>query len=105
MKIIKNIKEGWGNYLKYFQTGDISDEVKELAETRAEICRNCPHLVESRTYSLIQNILPNGRESSTLTPENSSADQKVKGYKCDQCGCGFPAMVFAPDKKCVKGKW
>ena len=41
----------------------------------------------------------------TFNPENPDKGEVVQGYKCSSCGCGFPALVFAPDKNCPENKW
>ena len=104
MGVFKNIKEGWTNYLNYFYTEKFSDELKEMAKSRADICKSCPSLVESRVYTVIETMLPTGKVRESLTYEKLEGD-KVQGYKCGECGCGFPANVFAKDKKCPLKKW
>ena len=105
MGTFKNIKDGWSNYLSFFSNKNTSEEIKKLAQKRADICKECDHLTESKTYSIIEKLLPSGEKTNTLSPKNNKTDKQIKGYKCNQCGCGFPAMVFAPNKKCAINKW
>jgi len=104
MGVFKNIKDGWTNYLNYHFTGVAPTEVEELAKSRAEVCKTCPSLVESTVFTVIKTLMPDGKVSESLTPEKLAGD-KVQGYKCNECGCGFPANVFAPQNKCPINKW
>jgi len=104
MGMFKNIKDGWVNYLNYFYQGKSDPELEKLAIDRADICKSCPSLVESGLFTVIKTVMPNGKEIETLSTEKLAGD-KVQGYKCGECGCGFPANVFAPNKKCPLNKW
>ena len=106
MGTFKNIKDGWSNYLSYFYNEDDGTQSEDviMAEGRAEICKACPSLVKSGLYTIIKTILPSGRTHESLSPEKLEGD-KVQGYKCNECGCGFPQNVFAPDKRCPLKKW
>ena len=56
--------------------------------------------------SAITTILPDGskkRSLANLVPESDG--DKIQGYECGECGCGFPAMVFSPEKTCKINKW
>jgi len=80
---LKNIKDGWLNYITSMMSRrKLPPDIKEMAESRAKICGDCPelHLV-TRTDGV-----------------------PVRG-RCRKCGCIFPAMVFAPGKRCPLGKW
>ena len=107
MGMIKNIKEGWGNYLRFFYDSKTLDpKILEEGKRRAEICKDCPSLKESKVYSIIETVLPDGDKKehiSDLLPNSNG--EKIRGYKCNECGCGFPAMVFSPGKKCKINKW
>lgn len=110
MGIFKNIKEGWTNYIQATENYDnLSDDIKAMAESRADTCKSCPHLVESGLFKVIDRILPNSKEKTKMkvayNSEIHNSDGVMRGYKCNQCGCGFPANVFAPAKKCPKNKW
>jgi len=109
MGIFKNIKDGWGNYLNAFSNYDaLKDDVKLLAEKRANICKACPHLVESGTFTFIDKLLPGGTKQKVraiFNPKEHKEEEAVKGYSCNQCGCQFPSMVFAKGKQCPKKKW
>ena len=104
MGAFKNIKEGWTNYLKYHFTGEAPPEIEELAKSRADICKICPSLVESTAFTVIKTLMPDGKVFESLT-KDKLAGEKVQGYKCAECGCGFPANVFAPNKNCPINKW
>jgi hypothetical protein len=110
MGTIKDIKDGWGNYLKANVAYDSLDEdVKKLAEERAAVCRECPLLTKSSLLTVIERFLPGtnqkGKIMETFNPENPDKGEVVQGYKCGSCGCGFPALVFAPGKNCPENKW
>ena len=104
MGVFKNIKDGQVNYLNYFYKGDTPPEIEKMAKSRADICKSCPSLVKSNVFTVIKTLMPNGNVTETLTPKKLAGD-KVQGYKCGECGCGFPANVFAPGNKCPINKW
>ena len=76
-----NFIDGWTNLVKS-KSRMLSKEKLLLAEKRGEICRNCPELVE----------------------EDRAIFSKYP-YRCNVCGCVFPAIVLAKNKKCPLGKW
>jgi hypothetical protein len=104
MGVFKNIKDGWINYLNYFYKGKLDPVVEKLAIDRASICKSCPSFVKSGLFTVIKTILPNGEANEHLTVDKLEGD-KVQGYKCNECGCGFPANVFSPEKTCPLNKW
>lgn len=66
-----------GNYNKLLDSfNQLDEDTKTLALKRMEICKGCPHLV--------------------VTPKKS---------KCGECGCKFPGLTYAKEKKCPIGKW
>ena len=80
---LKNIKDGWMNYIKSLNKRfPLDPELRELVEHRSEICAVCPEM------QLMKRKVGKGPAG-----------------KCKKCGCRFPAMVFAPDKKCPIKKW
>jgi hypothetical protein len=117
MGIIGDVKDGWGNYLKALKRrDDVSDpEIETLATERAEICGQCPELKESGLFSFVESIITNSstgdkthrRTKVNVDPVTAKKDAKdiYRGYKCGKCGCGFPAIVYAPKKSCPLGKW
>ena len=116
MSIFKNIKEGWGNYIKSQSPDGLPEEIERLAEGRANICATCPELKESEIFRFVDRIVSNnGSEmlkrvrEAYLTeeeiPETLKEENWEKRYKCGECGCAFPANVYAPKKKCPLGKW
>ncbi len=83
MGLLGNIKDGWFNYIKSaISNRTLSPEFQAEVEKRADICADCPEL---KVLSKNQNSPFRG--------------------KCGKCGCIFPAMIFAPGKKCPIGKW
>ena len=85
MGLLKNIKDGWFNYIKAsISRRSLSPEFQEEVNKRAEICSTCPEL------KLISKKVP--------------GSGPVQG-KCNKCGCVFPPLIFAPGKKCPIGKW
>jgi len=84
MPSLKEIAEGWINYVKDKQPNGLSDEMKEMSIERAKICKQCPSLTLSET-KFMRKVLYK--------------------FKCAECGCGFPMMTYSKSKKCPKGKW
>lgn len=83
MGLLKNIKDGWFNYiLNSINKRSLSPKLKIAVEERAKICVACPELIIT---SKVNSNMPKG--------------------KCKKCGCSFPAMIFAPRKRCPIGKW
>ena len=110
MGTLKNIKDGWINYIRANENYDnLPEDIRIMSEERAEVCKTCPELKESGTiYQIIERLLPNGGKSKirqTFDPEVKSDGPVVKGYKCGACGCAFPANVMAPNKNCPLDKW
>ena len=80
---LKDIKDGWFNYMKSIMSRrKMPPDIQQMVETRSAICGTCPelHMVKR-------------------------ADGAAIRGRCRKCGCIFPAMVFAPGKKCPIGKW
>ena len=68
-----------------------NDEDKEKANSRAEICDQCPFKVELDNAIL-----------KTL----SSNDQILNKFKCGKCGCPLAKKIFSPFKtSCPLNKW
>ena len=116
MSTLKNIKDGWGNYLKSQSPKGLPEEVQRLAEGRAAICADCPELKESQFFRWVDRIINNnGNEmlrrvkqaylNKEDIPESLKEENWEKSYKCGKCGCAFPANVYATGKKCPIGKW
>ena len=58
MGTLKNIKEGWSNYIKACQdAASVPEEVQKVAAERAEICRTCPFLEESGLFRFINRLI------------------------------------------------
>jgi transposase-like protein len=81
---VRNIAEGWLNFVRSKRPKGISIELAEMANKRAEICKSCPFL-QQRPITVL--------------------GKKVSKYRCGKCGCAFPMMVYASRKKCPIGKW
>lgn len=80
---LKDIKEGWFNYIKSIMSRKkLPEDIQKMVEERSKICGTCPEL----HMTTIAGGVP------------------IRG-RCRKCGCIFPAMVFAPNKKCPIGKW
>ena len=77
----KNIVEGWTSLIRA-KTGRLSEDRLLLAEKRGEICIECPELIE---------------EDRPLLSKYP--------FRCNVCGCVFPAIVLAKSKECPLGKW
>ena len=117
MGTIKNIKEGWSNYMQACKdAASLPEEVQKLADTRAEICKECPFLEKSGLFKFVNRLIPGAKPEDpkkmvktkfkvTEETAKNSVLNIYEGYKCGKCGCGFPANVYAPDKVCPEGKW
>ena len=89
MDKVKNIINGWSNYLK----GTNPAEMK-TAKIRASICVNeC----DAATYGIHTAVLPD------------YSIQDIQGMYCDKkkggCGCPLSTAVRSKDYKCPKNKW
>ncbi|MAF25495.1 hypothetical protein CL634_07990 [bacterium] len=79
---IKDIRDGWFNFMKgCIRRRSLDPELRAAIEKRSEICSKCPKLkVMSRRGFILTG-------------------------KCESCGCCFPMIVYAKGKKCPEGKW
>ena len=59
MSTLKNIKDGWGNYVKSQSPEGLPEEIQRLAEGRASICAACPELKESELFRWVDRIINN----------------------------------------------
>jgi len=83
MGLLQNIKDGWLNYIKSsISKKSLSPALQTEVERRAKICTDCPEL--------------------KLLSKNITGP--IRG-RCKKCGCVFPALIFAPGKRCPIGKW
>ena len=78
---LKEISDGWVNLIRSYGKG-LPQPIREMAEKRAEICKACPHLVKASIRLIKRHPL-----------------------QCDICGCVFPVIAYAKNKKCPLGKW
>ena len=82
VKDIKNIGDGWLNFMKScIRRRSLSPELSREIEKRSEICSTCPML----SVKTIRGFVAMG--------------------KCESCGCCFPMIIYARNKKCPDGKW
>jgi len=81
---VRDIAEGWINYIKDKQPDGLSSELREMSLSRAKICEECPYL---------------------LFKETKLMGKTITNFKCVKCGCSFPMMTYAKNKKCPLGKW
>ena len=82
MYSIKNIMDGWRNYM-------VKSEVTEkLAKSRAKICRACDKNVKAKMLIFINDKL-----------------SEIEGHKCDVCQCPLSAKVRSKNEKCDLNKW
>jgi hypothetical protein len=80
---LKNIKEGWINYIKRsIDRKSLTPELREKVESRAAICNQCPYL----------KVI-------------SKSNNRLFWGMCRKCGCVFPAIIYAESKKCPLDKW
>lgn len=87
LKGLLDFKDGWINYFKSsLEQNKLDLTIKELAQKRADICIECPYL------------RPVGNA-------NKVSNKGIVKALCYQCGCAFPANVFAPNKSCPIKKW
>ena len=79
---IKNIKDGWFNFMKScISRRSLDPELTRLVEKRSKICSECPNL-------------------EVITRRGF-----VARAKCGKCRCLFPMVVYAKEKKCPDGRW
>ncbi len=113
MSIFKDIKDGWSNYIEAMSPdGEIDPTIEALARARAGHCKDCPELVESGFFKVVNKVFNLGggkteKRKLILNGQDHSEkeDWDGKSYKCGQCGCSFPQNVYAPQKTCPLGKW
>lgn len=72
---IKNIAKGFAN-LVLKETGNLSPDVRELAENRLEICAVCP-----------------------------KREKLFGASKCSVCHCVLSAKTLVEDEVCPENKW
>ena len=80
---IKDIREGWLNYMKRaIGRRSLGENLSVEVEKRAKICSECPYL----------KII-------------SKSNNRIFWGLCKRCGCVFPALVYSPSKSCPENKW
>jgi len=80
---LAEVKDGWLRYLmsSLFKSRQPCAEVQEHLDRRFETCMSCPHMTVKKYFS------------------------KREWRTCGKCGCAFPAMIFAYEKRCPVGLW
>lgn len=75
MSKVKNIIDGWGNYLT-----SLNDSEKATAQARVDICARCPNAAISTFWQVL--------------PQRGIVN--AEGLKCELCGCPIitKAMSF-----------
>lgn len=91
IKNLKNIIEGWSNYL--FD----NKEIKELAESRAAICASCPLNVN--------NICSKQMSGQVVETFVYNEQLRIKGSTQKGCSCPLSAKTRSPESKCPLNKW
>ncbi len=62
MGTIKNIKEGWSNYMQACQdAASLPEEVQKLADSRSAICKECPFLEKSGLFKFVNRLIPGAK--------------------------------------------
>ena len=77
---VKDIKDGWLNHamINWLKLRKPTPQLQEYIDERFETCMACPHMI---------------------------ARVKRKWRSCGKCGCAFPALIFAYDKRCPDRRW
>lgn len=83
MSKIKNIINGWGNYI--FP----SAYIENLAQERAKKCGSCKHAKEM----LLDTFMPD----YTI--------KCIKGLACDICKCPLSTKLRSEEETCPQNKW
>lgn len=82
MTSIKNILDGWRNYI-------VKSEVSEgLAEKRAKVCIGCDELKKGGLLTMIKDDF-----------------KEVEGFYCGLCKCPLSAKIRSINEKCELNKW
>ena len=82
--VLKSIVDGWTNL------AFPNPRVESIATTRAGICAECPSAAFSGGYYMVA---------------VDSKLKKIRGLKCNECGCALSAKVRSLDDRCPLGKW
>jgi hypothetical protein len=80
----KDIKDGWINHMltNTLKLKKPSPELQEHIDHRYDECTACPYLTEKSFFG-----------------------SKMKWHMCGKCGCAFPTMIFAYEKRCPDRRW
>jgi hypothetical protein len=79
---IKNILNGWGNFIEK------SEVTETVAESRAKICATCFECKEGKLLALIKDDL-----------------KEVEGHYCALCYCPISAKIRSINERCPLSKW
>ncbi|WP_228853251.1 hypothetical protein [Aegicerativicinus sediminis] len=86
MSTIKDILNGWTNYLHIKGHKTL---VLEEAKKRAKICVDCPHI----RYGKHAAVLPEAQIG------------EIQGHYCNDCKCPISVKVRSVNDTCPLGKW
>ena len=79
---IKNILNGWGNFIEK------SEVTETVAESRAKICATCFECKEGKLLALIKDDL-----------------KEIEGHYCALCYCPISAKIRSINERCPLSKW
>jgi len=82
-QIIRNLATDHWRSLKAFIKGKQVIVPQEIAESRWEICKQCPYLIY----------------------DESNPDTNKKDGRCTECGCFMNVKVHYATAECPIGKW
>lgn len=85
---IKNIYEGW---TKSLGLANVSQENKDLAKSRVEICVECPEAHEQWLKKFIDGVF--------------KKDELGSGIGCGVCGCPVNEKALVIGESCPLNKW
>ena len=79
---IKNILNGWSNFIEK------SEVTEAIAEVRAEKCAKCSECKEGKLLALIKDDL-----------------KEIEGHYCSLCYCPISAKIRSELETCPLSKW
>jgi hypothetical protein len=85
---LNHIAEGWAKHLDIIE---VSEQQKQLAKERVEICVKCEHAKEQWLSKFIDGVL--------------KKDIQGSGIGCGVCGCPVNQKALVTDEVCPKNKW
>jgi hypothetical protein len=79
---LKNILNGWGNFIEK------SEVTETVAESRAKICATCFECKEGKLLALIKDDL-----------------KEIESHYCALCYCPISAKIRSKNETCPLSKW